>query len=137
MTADGPEGFCVVLRTDGSIEEIKLDTSPRKREAERVLKHPCTMLGEWDEQQVVLIARSDYEEPNQSLSAHKLQPPFHNFTVHGDVLLMKLGDDSTPEDYRRSEYEEFQKLVIDEWEIASDEEDEEEDGDEDDEGECC
>ena len=61
-----------------------------------------------------------------------MQPPFHKFVVHGDLLLMKLGDDSVPLNFTKSEYEEFQKLEIEEWEL--DDSEDEEDGEEGEEG---
>ena len=107
------------------------------------------MLGEWSDYQIVLIGRNDYDDESKSnvccstkicmfiwildsalpISTHKLQPPFHNFIVHGDLLLMKLGDDSVPLNYTKAEYEEFQKLQIEEWEL-DDEEDDDEEGEE-------
>ena len=130
MASDGPVVSCVILRADGSQEEIKLDTSPRKRQAEDFLGGACTMLGEWSEQMVVLIARQDYEDASQSLSQHKLQPPFHAYKIHGDILLMKLGEDSTPLNYTLTEYTEFQQLEIEEWLLPSEDE-EDEDGSDD------
>lgn len=132
----GPIVSCVVLRADGSKEEIKLDTSPHKRHADQVLGSACTMIGEWDEQQVVIIARQDFDSPETTkpLSVQVLQPPFHSFEIHGDLLLMKLGEDSQPLDYTLAEYEAFQALEIEEYDL-SDDDGEEEDGDEDEDNE--
>jgi hypothetical protein len=124
---------CVMLRANGKQEQLQLDTSPRKRQAEEFLGAACTMLGEWSDQQVVLIARQDYETEGNSaapLSTHKLQPPFHAFKVHGDILLMKLGEDSLPLNYTLKEYEAFQALEIEEWEIEEEDDDEEDEEDE-------
>lgn len=92
----------------------------------------CTMLGEWPDEQVVLIARNDYEtKEDLPLNQHKLQPPFHKFEIRGDVLLMKLDGESNPVDYSKESYEAYSKLELPEWTLdeIEESEDDESDGD--------
>lgn len=99
------------------------------RAAELFLGGPCTMIGEWSDINVVLIAQLEFDHSGdgKALNVHKLQPPFHKYVVYGDILLMKLGDDSEPCDFNMVEYDRFSKIEMEPWELEEEDEEEESD----------
>lgn len=118
------------------IEQVEVDTTPQTNGVEKALGGPFTFLGQYPQQGVVLMARSDQvadldaigsmsikelralykqtegapmpleksdlilsvREAQLPVNPHKLQPPFHDLTVRGDILLMRVGGDEEEEE---------------------------------------
>ena len=130
MTSDSPEVKCVLLKMDGSSEEIKLDMSPRLKLSQATLGGEITFLGQWETIETIIVIRKDQQASKKlKLNKHKLQPPFHNAKVYGDILLMCSDEHGDPKDIALKDYISFTKLDIPEWE-PEEEEDEEDDDDE-------
>lgn len=113
------------------IEEIEVDTTPKKSQVQEILKGPFTFLGQYEDEGIMVIVRRNFDQPvdeDDVLNQHPLQPPLHNAKVYGDILLMRVahsdnddddGNGDTPEtimsnedfflDYTKNEYVEFAK----------------------------
>jgi hypothetical protein len=117
MTSDSPEVKCVLLRMNGTTEEISLDMSPRLKMTQATLGGEITFLGQWEAIEAILVIRKDQKaSKHMILNKHKLQPPFHNAEVFGDILLMRSDTNGDPKDLTVKKYEAFTKLEIPEWE---------------------
>jgi len=85
------------------IEEIEVDTTPRKSMVSKILGGEFTFLGQYEEEgTMVMIRRPDWEfnadndEDNSQdvppINPHALQPPLHAVEVRGDILLMRVAE---------------------------------------------
>ena len=80
------------------VSQIQIDTTPKKREVEKVLGGPFTFIGQYEDLGVVVMALRDGEgESDENKKAtsfpwnpHKLQPPLHDVRVRGDILMLKV-----------------------------------------------
>jgi len=99
------------VRLQHLIEEVEVDTTPKKQAVAQLLGGPITFLGQYEEEGVMLMVRRPTEEEEQEeeedddhenkeaplqLNPHTLQPPFDDVDVRGDILIMKVAP--TPED---------------------------------------
>lgn len=116
MTSEGPIVTVVVLRTNGECEELVLDMSPKLQLVAKELRGSVGFLGQWESLEVVLIMRADQDDSSFDMNSHKLQPPFDEAEVRGDILLMRNDEDGIPANFTLTEYHEFQELVIPKWE---------------------
>jgi len=94
------------LRTD-LIAEMSIDTTPKKSMVSQILGGPFTFLGQYEEEGIVVMIRREQdttdegEESDLVRNPHTLQPPLHDRTVYGDILLMRVADspeENTPVD---------------------------------------
>ena len=104
MSKEGPTCTVVVLRAgpEKKKEEMVVDFSPKKRVVEEVLGGRITFVGQWERISVVIVQRADQEDLVASgapLNEHKLQPPFHEEVLRGDLLLMRTDDEGEPENF--------------------------------------
>ena len=115
---------CVVLRADGSTEAITLDMTPRLKEPQKLLGGGITFVGMWEEHLdgVILMVNEDMQEEAKkgkkgvsNVNKHRLQPPFHEATVYGDILLQRSDEDGNPTDLPLSDYEKFTNTKIKAW----------------------
>jgi hypothetical protein len=81
------------------VEEVKIDTTPKKSEVEQLLRGPFTFVGQYEEEGIVLMARrghvfatdTDETMPTElPRNPHKLHPPFADTRIYGDVVCMKV-----------------------------------------------
>jgi len=96
MKSEGPIVDAVVLSAAGNVKAIRLDTTPKNQMVAKTLGGPFTFLGQYEDEGLMLMIRRD---PDDSLptNPHKLQPPFHDATVQGDILVLKVAPE-TPEE---------------------------------------
>ena len=120
MTSEGPIVTVVVLRATGESEQLVLDMTPKLQLVAREIGGSVGFLGQWETLEVVLIMRNNQDDETVPVNIHSLQPPFHDAVVRGDILLMRNDEDGVPVDFSLTEYEEFQKLVIEKWEPGED-----------------
>ena len=95
------------------VEEIQMDTTPKKNQVATILGGPFSFVGQYEEEGIVLMARRgwilDYEnvddnDDNQlppqgaTLNPHKLQPPFDTLQIYGDILVLKVAEVEDPLD---------------------------------------
>ena len=136
MNSSGPVVPVVILSASGKIREETLDLTPKLRTIQGLLGGDVTFLGQWAEpcvSGVVLVVRRGQDESSglPLLTGHKLQPPFHNKVIYGDVVLMRTGEDGIPIAFTEGEYDSWKKMKIEEFEVDEDEEEEDVDEDED------
>lgn len=113
------------------IEQVSIDTTPKKNQVSQILGGPFTFLGQYEEEGTMVMVRvpptvedqeddgEDEEENGEKdvpqrrggleLNPHLLQPPLHNCVVYGDILLLKVApcnDDDDDDDNDKEEEEE-------------------------------
>jgi Family of unknown function (DUF5880) len=128
MATEGPIVTIVMLRAGGECEEVILDMSPKLQLVAKQLGGRISFLGQWESLEVVLVIRGDQTDENVQINLHELQPPFHNATVRGDILLMRNDEDGTPVNFTIEEYKDFQKLHIEKWEPPDFSDDDDDEG---------
>lgn len=104
------------------IEEIMVDTTPKKQMVAQVIGGPFTFLGQYEDEGIVVIVRrpedmegsdedgdGDGEGSDVLVNPHELQPPLHNLEVRGDILLMRVAateeEDEEEEELQEEEEE--------------------------------
>jgi hypothetical protein len=131
MSGDMAEVACVLLKQDGSEKELTLDMTPRLKKTQETLGGQITFMGQWEDMEVILVinAEAQEEEDVAKLNKHKLQPPFHDAQVYGDILLMRSDEGGNPKALPLADYEAFKKLDIKEWSPEDEEEEDDDDSD--------
>jgi hypothetical protein len=83
------------------MEEIEVDTTPKKCMVASILGGDFTFLGQYEDEGIMLmVRRPDWEKENSSfdesdippVNPHPLQPPFSDVEVRGDILLIKVAE---------------------------------------------
>ncbi|CAB9523932.1 expressed unknown protein [Seminavis robusta] len=132
LREQGPIVKCVVLRATSNdnddkdkksaandavnnhdlVEEMELDTTPKKNECETILGGPFTFVGQYEEEGIMLMAKRGWIDPDDDddeeddndkppqhlLNPHKLQPPFDATKIYGDILVIKVAEVADPLD---------------------------------------
>ena len=86
-----------------SIKEIDIDISPEKNEIFKILKGKASFVGQWPDEDVVIIKYSESIFELQ-LNQNKLPRPFTNILVLGKILLIRMDEYSEPQDFTLKEY---------------------------------
>ena len=92
----------VVHETRGNIEEIDIDLLPEKNEIANLLGGNATFLGQWEDDLVVILVRASTE--SLELNANKLPRPFTNMRIFGKILMIRMDEESEPQDFTLQEY---------------------------------
>ncbi len=83
------------------MEEIEVDTTPKKSMVAQILGGDFTFLGQYEDEGImVMVRRPDWEDEDSSfdesdippVNPHPLQPPFDDVEVRGDILLIKVAE---------------------------------------------
>ena len=85
------------------IREVELDLAPHVNEAHILLERHPTFIGQWPEIDVVIMKSEIGEIPNEN----NLPEPFSNEDVLGPILLIKMDEQSEPQDFTLEEYKRF------------------------------
>lgn len=85
------------------IEEIEVDIDPIKNEIFKILGSRQTFIGQWEELDVVIMKPEDGDVFNMNT----LPYPFDNEEVNGKILLMRMDENSEPQDFTLEEYRSF------------------------------
>eukprot|EP01084_Bolivina_argentea_P276436 471678_1 len=108
LSAEGPTVKSVLLKTDGSIQEILYDSTPSKNHVSEILCAPPSIIGQYPDLDVIIVGpRSQEDAPEFELNTHKLRYPFNNDTFHGDIFLYRFDQDCVMQDFTVKEYETF------------------------------
>ena len=86
-----------------SIKEIDIDISPEKNEIFKILKGKASFVGQWPDEDVVIIKCSESIFDLQ-LNQNKLPRPFTNMFILGKILLIRMDEYSEPQDFTLKEY---------------------------------
>jgi hypothetical protein len=93
----------LIRETEGNIEEIDLDIDPSKNEIFLLLCGRQTFIGQWPEIDVVIMKPEDGTRINDNV----LPTPFDVEEVYGKILLVRMDENSDPQDFTLQEYESF------------------------------
>lgn len=80
----------------GATEDIRLDTT----KIYNVLGGRATFIGQWPEIDVVIMKAVTAELKNENV----LPPPFHEEQTDGKILLIRMDENSEPQDFTCQEY---------------------------------
>jgi hypothetical protein len=94
----------LIHETKDCIETIELDIKPSKNEIFKLLGGPQTFIGQWPEIDVVIMKA---ETSTSTTNENTLPPPFDREEVHGKVLLVRMDENSEPQDFTLEEYKLF------------------------------
>ena len=99
-----------VLVNEGKndIHEIDLDISPEKNEIYKILRGKATFLGQWPDNSVVIVI-CDSSIFELSMNLNRLPRPFTNMNVMGKILLIRMDEDSEPQNFTLKEYHKMTK----------------------------
>jgi Family of unknown function (DUF5880) len=117
MQAAGPIVQGVLLSADGTSKQIEVDMTPAKREVDAILGGDLTILGQYADLDAILLVLADQSAPTLAANPHKLQPPFHAREVKGNIVILRSDEDGEFTNFTLSEYEEFLKLEIEEFDV--------------------
>lgn len=100
----------LISEEEEHITEIDLDISSEKREIFKLLKGPGTFIGQWPEIDVVIMK---CRESIFSLMENRntLPPPFETEKVLGPILLIRMDENSDPQDFTLEEYRRHQSAA--------------------------
>jgi hypothetical protein len=90
----------LIHETHGNLEEIDLDIDPKKNEIFKLLRGPQTFIGQWPAIDVVIMKCKDGFEKNQN----SLPYPFDTEDVYGRILLVRMDENSDPQDFTLDEF---------------------------------
>lgn len=94
----------ILLNEDeNAIIEIDLDISPQKNDIFKLLGGRQTFIGQWPDIDVVILKAENATVKNQNT----LPYPFDQEDVNGKILLVRMDENSEPQDFTLSEYNLF------------------------------
>jgi len=105
---------CAVLINEkrNDIHEIHVDISPYKNEIFKILKGKASFLGQWPDEQVVIIKTEPEEALTElKLNTNRLPRPFTNMIVYGRILLLRMDDNADPQNFTLKEYHKMTQLT--------------------------
>lgn len=92
----------------GNIREIDLDINPSKNEIFKLLQGRQTFIGQWPEIDVVIMKAESATILNENI----LPPPFDIEEVYGKILLVRMDEESEPQDFTLDEYLRYKRLPV-------------------------
>ena len=84
----------------GDIVEIELDISAHTNEIFKILEGRQTFIGQWPDIDVVIMKPEDGKTKNENVLPH----PFDVEEVYGKILLVRMDEQSEPQDFTLDEY---------------------------------
>jgi len=94
------------------IHDIDIDISPNKNEIYKLLKGKASFLGQWPDEQVVIVKCDPDDSPFElNLNSNRLPRPFTNMLVFGRILLIRMDDDAEPQNFTLKEYHRMTQLT--------------------------
>jgi hypothetical protein len=105
---DGKMNKAILIREKlGDVIEIELDISPHKNEIFKILEGRQTFIGQWPDIDVVIMKPEDGKTKNENVLPH----PFDVEEVYGKILLVRMDEQSEPQDFTLSEYLRYKSLT--------------------------
>ena len=92
----------LVREGKGCVEEIELDISPSKNEIFHILGGPGTFIGQWPRMDVVIMKRGA-SRTSVAKNQNILRPPFHDETVMGPILMIRMDKNADHQDFTLEE----------------------------------
>lgn len=95
---------CILISEQlGNIDEIE---TPLQQDMYQILKGPATFVGQYPDIDVVIMKCRISIFPLE-LNLNKLPEPFGNEQILGPILLVRMNDESEPEDFTLQEFKSF------------------------------
>jgi hypothetical protein len=91
----------LIHETFKHIEQIDIDIDPSKNEIFKLLSGRATFIGQWPDIDVVIMKP---EKPGLLKNENILPKPFEDEEVYGKILLMRMDENSDPQDLTVDEY---------------------------------
>ncbi len=94
------------------IHEINIDIAPDENEIYKLLRGKASFLGQWPDEQVVIVKCDPDDSPFElNLNRNRLPRPFTNMLVFGRILLIRMDDDAEPQNFTLKEYHRMTQLT--------------------------
>lgn len=93
----------LIRETFGDMRQIELDIDPKKNEIFKILSGSPTFIGQWPDIDVVIMKAQRATTINENV----LPAPFSKEEVHGSILLVRMDENSDPQDFTLEEYVSF------------------------------
>ena len=90
----------IIYEDIGDIRDIELDIAPEKNEIYNLLGGRATFIGQWSDFDVVIMKNVNGITKNKNI----LPQPFSDEEVFGPILLVRMDEDSEPQDFTVREY---------------------------------
>jgi len=100
--------FVLINEKRNEINEINVDISPEKYEIFKILKGKASFVGQWPEQDVVIL-KCDESPFELQVNENRLPRPFTNMVIMSKILLIRMNEYSEPIDFTLQEYHEMTK----------------------------
>ena len=101
----------VLLKTNGSIEEVTLDMSEHTNNIGILLNDKLTFLGQLNREpekiNAVIMYGKNSENRQLEINKCKLPEPFHEEIVHGDMFIICMDENSEPQNFILEDYNEY------------------------------
>lgn len=91
----------ILHESKNDVEEIEIDIDPTKNEIFKFLGGPQTFIGQWPDIDVVIMKA---ESSGIIKNVNILPKPFEDEEVYGKILLMRMDENSDPQDFTVDEY---------------------------------
>jgi len=112
LSAEGPTVQAVLLKTDGSAQQVAYDSTPSRNHVADILGAPPSIIGQYLELDLIVVGPRYVLRPEEfPRNEHKLRYPFNNDTFHGDIFLYRFDKNCVVRDFTLSEYEQFASKI--------------------------
>ena len=98
----------LIHESENELEEIDLDIEPSKNEIFKLLSGRGTFIGQWPDIDVVIMKPEDGTTRNDNI----LPSPFDVEEVYGKILLVRMDENSDPQDFTLGEYLGYEGLPV-------------------------
>ncbi len=88
------------------VHEINVDLSPEKNEIYKILRGKATFLGQWEDELVVILKCRE-SVLDLKINENVLPRPFSNMEVNGRILLIRMDEESEPQNFTKVEYDDM------------------------------
>eukprot|EP00510_Aplanochytrium_minuta_P005256 CAMPEP_0184027512 /NCGR_PEP_ID=MMETSP0954-20121128/14237_1 /TAXON_ID=627963 /ORGANISM="Aplanochytrium sp, Strain PBS07" /LENGTH=325 /DNA_ID=CAMNT_0026312075 /DNA_START=1 /DNA_END=978 /DNA_ORIENTATION=- len=109
MTLNGPIVGSVLVNSNGKYEDIRLDMTPTKNSIAEILGGTSSIVGQYENG---VVAMKLLDPKNHKQNRIVLPPPLDQEKVLGPLLLVKMDEDSEPQDFTVDEYEQMINKVL-------------------------
>ena len=101
----------LLLKTNGSIEEVTLDMSEHTNNIGILLNDKLTFLGQLNREpekiNAVIIYGKNSQLKNLEINQCKLPEPFNEEIVYGDIFIICMDENSEPQNFILEDYNEY------------------------------
>ena len=105
LAQTGPKVKAVVINASGKVVEKEIDMTPKVDIVSKVLGGPATIVGQYQNGAVVMKLK----DPKESMDHNEatLPAPFDKEPIQGKILLVRMDENSEPQDFTAEDYEDL------------------------------